>query len=166
MDAQVNIIAAVIVLIIFLPIYYLNKTGLSFSKKLAKNFNTIAKNNNLNLDQKECWSNTCIGIDSAQKKLLYNRGLDADSFIIINLNEINSCEQLKHVSEKRINKMTVYELKTLDLKLYPKNNKPSITLNFYDIENSFVEDLELKRIEKWILIIKSNLSHDILKKVA
>ena len=166
MDAQVNIIAAIVLLIIFLPIYYLNKTGLSFSKKLAKNFNAIAKNNNFNLDQKECWSNTCIGIDSAQKKLIYNRGLEADAFIIINLNEINSCEQLKHVSEKRINKMTVYELKTLDLIFYPKSNKPSISINFYDIENSFVEDLELKRIEKWILIINSNIKQDNFKKVA
>ena len=166
MNTQVNILAIVLVLIIFLPIYFLNRTGLSFSKRLAKNFDTLAKNNNLKLDQKECWSNTCIGIDTTQKKLLYNRGLETDSFIIINLNDINSCEQVKHVSEKKINKMIVYELTTLDLKFYLKNNKPSITLNFYDIENSFIEDFELNRIEKWKLIINANLNHDSIKKVA
>lgn len=166
MNTQVNIIAAIILIMIFLPIYFLNKTGITFSKKLIKSFNSIALSNNLNLDLQECWANTCIGIDINQKKLIYKRGLDSDAFTIINLKEINTCELIKNVSQRRVDKTVVNELNTLDLKLSAKNNYPSNILNFYDKEIGFNEDFELKRIDKWMTIIKANLTTEGFKKVA
>jgi hypothetical protein len=47
-----------------------------------------------------------------------------------------------------------------------KSNKASIILNFYDANNSYAEDFELKRIEKWIIIINNNLVFRTVKNVA
>jgi hypothetical protein len=166
MNTQVNIIASIILIIIFLPIFLLNKTGSTHLKKLKKIFDTIVKDNNLKLDQSECWANTCIGIDISQQKLLYKNGLESDNYQIINLKDINACELIKSTSQKRGDKKVVNELKALDLKLSMKSNKASIILNFYDANNSYAEDFELKRIEKWIIIINNNLVFRTVKNVA
>ena len=166
MNTQVNIIAAVIIAIIFLPIYFLNKTGYTYLKKLTKKFNDIAANNNLKINQKECWANTCIGIDTTQHKLLYKRGLENNDNIIVDLEHINSCELVKSVDQRRVDKVFVHQLVTLDLKLTVKKSKVPILLNFYDVANNYPEDFELKRIEKWLEIIKANLSPERIKKVA
>lgn len=166
MNTEINIIAAIILIIIFLPIYLLNKTGNTYLKKLSKKIDAIALNNNLKLNQKEGWGNTCIGIDTAQQKLVYKRGLESDDYSFIDLREIYSCEFLKEVTPKRVDKTLINQLATLDLKLTLKKNKAQILLNFYDIDNGYVEDFELKRIEKWIKIINENLTTTDYKKVA
>lgn len=166
MNTQVNLIAAIFLIIIFLPIYFLNKTGHTYLKKLKNKFNNIATSNNLKIDQKECWGITCIGIDSAQQKLLYKQGLENDAYTILNLKDFVTCELLIEESHKRENKVITTKLNTLDLKLFGKQNKPSIILNFYDYDNNLVEDFELKRIDKWMSIIKANLKVDGFKKVA
>lgn len=166
MNTQVNIITVIILIIIFLPIYLLNKTGNTYLKKLAKKLDAIALNNNLKLDQKEGWGNTCIGIDTAQQKLLYKRGLETDDYIFIDLREIESCEYLKEATQKRVDKTIVNQLATLDLKLTLKKNKTQMLLNFYDMDNGYIEDFEMKRIENWIKIINENLTTKDYKKVA
>lgn len=166
MNTQVNIITIIILIIIFLPIYLLNKTGNTYLKKLVKKLDAIALNNNLKLDQKEGWGNTCIGIDTAQQKLVYKRGLETDDHSFIDLREIESCEYLKEAIQKRVDKTIVNHLATLDLKLTLKKSKAQILLNFYDIDNGYTEDFEMKRIENWIKIINENLTTKNYKKVA
>jgi len=166
MNTQVNYIAAFILIIIFLPIYLLNKTGNTYLKKLTKKLDAIAFNNKIKLNQKEGWGNTCIGIDTTQQKLLYKRGLETDDYSFIDLRDIDSCEYLKEATQKRVDKAIVNRLATLDLKFTLKKNKAQILLNFYDIDNGYSEDFEMKRIENWIKIINENLTTKGYKKVA
>ena len=166
MNTQVAIITAIIFISIFLPIFLMIKSGNTDFNKTIKLFNSVAIKNNLKLNQKEFWGNTFIGIDESQQILLYKKGFDSDDFNIVNLSGINQCEILKNVSQKRIDKVVVNILDTIDLKLTSTTNKSSYLFNFYNIDNDYREDFEYKRAEKWAQIINNNLASVAKKKAA
>ncbi len=159
MDTTLTLVDVLIVASIFVPIVVLIRIGSSPKRKLYKQFEALAEKNGLNIVEKEFWANSCIGIDSAKKIVLFVRNENNSvKEKLIALNNIKECKVATSVESigTRTNKQNI--LQKVDLQIYFTGNSSSMdSLNFYDHHRIYSEDFEVVRAEKWKNIILEQL---------
>ncbi|MGB5942438.1 MAG: hypothetical protein WBG71_06105 [Leeuwenhoekiella sp.] len=128
------------------------------TKKLSKKIHEEALKNNLKVDQEEYWSLRHIALDTANKQLLFAELLE---------NEL----RYEQVDLKSLSRIVIQEdqlpstsgqnqqgrLKSLNLIFYTKNTEAPVVINFYDYERDIVQDYEVKRINRWKVLIEQQL---------
>ena len=160
MDTRTVAIFIIIMLVIFLPFVILNNIGKNVKRKLYKQFNSIAVKNELNINEKEFWANSYIGMDSAKKRLLFlntdeGRFEDGEMVDLNTIKECNVVTSIKSINTK-LKKENVLLKVALEI-YYLDNRMPMKSLNFYDHNLPYNEDFELKRAEKWEKLIKDQI---------
>ncbi|MFV9549607.1 hypothetical protein [Algibacter sp. PT7-4] len=163
MKISFTVLAILVTLSIIVPFLIFIFKGFNTSTK--KEVRKLAQQNGYKYDLKEVWNNKFIGITENKNTLTYiTVQSENNTFINLNLSEISNCEVLTKY-QTGSNKVSL--LKQLDLKLSFKNTeKQDVLLNFFNTDETFMEDYELRRIKNWQDIITSNLSHNLVIKKA
>ena len=153
-------------LFVVLPYLWFILIGKINSNKNDKLFKDVIKRENMSFNTKEQWNNNFIGIDESKNILMFIKLINQEtSFSKIDLNKLKSCQINRKIMDLKKEKKTESKLQSLDLELIMKSD--TITLHFYDTNDQFSEDMEMKRAEKWqTLIEQSKFTTISLKKAA
>ena len=84
------------------------------------------------------------------------------SYLKIDLNQLKSCQINRKTRDYKKEKKMETELQSLDLELILKNE--TVTLHFYNTNDQFSEDMEMKRAEKWKTLIEQRKPKSISQK--
>jgi hypothetical protein len=157
MKISMSVMIILTTLFCVLPFAWFMFIGKNNSRKKEKLFKDAIKDENLSFNTKEQWNNNFIGIDESKNILMFIKLIKQEASILkIDLNEIKSCQINKKTRDfKRENKMET-ELQSLDLELAFLTKSEIVTLNFYDINDEFSEEFEMKRAEKWQTLIQQS----------
>lgn len=137
------------------------------SNKIKNLINNALQREDVQFNTTEKWNNNFIGIEEAKNLLLFLKMNSQEiPFVRIGLDELKSC-QIKIKSREYIKeKKRETELQSLDLELTYYTEKEPVILNFYDMNDEFTEDFEMKRIEKWQGLIQHQINSYAIKKSA
>ncbi|WP_158975711.1 hypothetical protein [Cellulophaga sp. L1A9] len=153
MDTSVLIMCLILVGIIFIPFFLFNISGKSTSKKVKEAAQAVSAKNQLNISQSELWGNSYIGIDENERKLLFLKFSEKEMYErMVVISAIKECTILEQRKFFKVKDKKDSHLEKLDLKITLKSGK-HFELNFYDETLNYSEDFEVKRIEKWKLLI-------------
>ena len=157
MKISISMIFIITTLFCLLPYLWFILIGKTNTKKQEKLFENAIKGENASLNTKEQWNNNFIGIDESKNILIFLKYINQEaSFLKIDLNQIKSCQINSKTKDYHKEKKIETQLQTLDLELVISLKNETIILNFYDVNDSFSEDLEMKRAEKWQTLINKN----------
>ncbi|MRH99684.1 hypothetical protein GH721_03975 [Kriegella sp. EG-1] len=151
MDTNLTVVNVLIVASVFAPLFILINIGNKNKRKISKQFKSLAHKYMLNITNQEYWGNALIGIDVNKQKLLFLR-LENDSFTEyqIDLTKVVVCKINATYKSKKTKQKKENILEKVDLQLYfPGHTSNLISLNFYDHNRLFNENLEVMRAEKW-----------------
>ncbi|WP_452228371.1 MULTISPECIES: hypothetical protein [unclassified Lacinutrix] len=160
MESISTIIGIVIVLIITIPIVFIQRSQTSKKKKSKKGFIDEAQKNNLNVTEPDFWgSYYAIALDETQNKLIYSKIVNEEhNTIIIDVEEIASCEIVRTNRTFKSNKVFKTETDKIDLVIgYKNSNKAKEVLEFYNVDVNIEMTNEVPLLEKWETKIKSRL---------
>ena len=151
MNYSMGLVSLILITIIFAPFFYAGFSGNSHAKKLKKIFKNEVAKQGYNLNHMEFWGNTFIGLDLKKSKLIYMSVINSELFKKeILINSIKDCNVVKKIYNHKKNGKVQTQLVSVDLELTFKNyNEPVTLLNFYNRDNFYTENHELKRAEKW-----------------
>ncbi|WP_229797257.1 hypothetical protein [Arenibacter certesii] len=145
------LISALLVLAVVIPFLILNSSGKGEAKTISKRIKEFAKESHLRLDVKEGWGNRFIAIDKTQKILVFSKMVNGE--VVINEVALGQVEKASiQMSTKMMKSNSGKEnvLQRLDVEItYFAHHEKPVLLNFYEIEQIYSEDYELKRAEKW-----------------
>jgi hypothetical protein len=121
-------------------------------KKALQHLSDTAKNKNCTIEKNEFWNLAAIGIDQSNKMLFFSRKKDgAAIYKTIDLTQIQKCNLVRTESTNRaIDKLE------LQLEFFDKN-KPNVSLEFYDKDQSMSLVNEIEISVKWHKIINQTL---------
>ncbi len=129
------------------------------TKKIKKQIKDAIKSENVSFSKKEQWNNNFIGIDESKNLLMFLKMNSQETpFLRIDLNELKSCQINRKSRDFKKEKKMETELQSLDLELTFFTEKEAIILNFYNMKDEFSEDFEMKRIEKWQVLIQQKIN--------
>ncbi len=153
MDITLIIVSLILVGSVFVPYYFFILAGKSETNTIKSKCKAAIAKNNLNVSQSETWANNYIAVDTDHKKLFF-----------LKINETETLEQLVDLNKIKETKIVVIKksiktkngiddiLEKLDLEIFLINGE-RLSLNFYDSNQIYTQDFELKRAEKWKAII-------------
>ena len=147
------IVSLILVGSVFVPYYFFILAGKSVTNTIKAKYKAAIAKNNLKVNQSETWANNYIAIDSDQKKLFFLKFNETETLEqLVDLNKIKETKIV--VNKKSIKTKNGKEdvLEKLDLEILLINGE-RIFLNFYDSNQIYSQDFELKRAEKWKAII-------------
>lgn len=160
MESTSTIIGVIITLIVILPILFIQKSQISKKKKSKKGFIDEAQKNNLKVTEPDFWgSYYALAIDENQNKLIYSKIIDEEhNTIIIDVEEIASCEIVRTNRTFKSNKVFKTETDKIDLVIGFKNsNKAKEVLEFYNVDVNIEMTNEVPLLDKWESKIKSSI---------
>lgn len=153
MDISIVIVSLILVGSVFVPYYFFILAGNSETKKLKAKYMAAIAKNKLNVSQMESWGNSYIAIDSHQKKLFFMKVFETESKEqLVDLNKIKETKIIQTKKSVKTKNGVNDLLEKLDLEIFFVSGE-RIALNFYDSNQIYVEDFELKRVEKWRTIV-------------
>ncbi|HLT51059.1 MAG TPA: hypothetical protein VKZ93_03825 [Arenibacter sp.] len=155
MNTPVILISILLVLAVFVPFFILNSSGKGASKLISKQVKQIVKGDRLKFDLKEGWGSSFIAIDRAQKTLLFAEVVN-DEVVVekIALDQVAKSAIQKKLKLEKTNMGNANVLQKLDLVItFSTGHNETLLLNFYNADNSYTEDYEMQRAEKWETII-------------
>ena len=167
MKVSISVMIIFTTLLCVLPFVWFMLMGKNTTRKNGKLFKNVIKEENASFNVKEQWNNNFIGIDESKNVLMFIKLNNQETpFLRIDLNDIKSCQINKKTRDLKKDKKMESELQSVDLEFTYLTKKEMIVLNFYDINDEFSEDLEMKRAEKWQALIKETQQKKILNKSA
>ncbi|ADV49520.1 hypothetical protein I2486_11205 [Cellulophaga sp. E16_2] len=153
MDTSVITICLVLVGIIFIPFFLFNMSGKSTSKKVEEAAKALNTKNQLTISQSELWGNAYIGIDENKQKLVFLKFSEKETYErVVAISSVKDCMILEQRKFFKVKNKKDSHLEKLDLKITLKSGQ-YFELNFYDETLNYSEDFEVKRIEKWKMLI-------------
>lgn len=168
MNIELILVSAILVVLIFIPFVLLPLLRNSDLKKLEKKFREEEKNHNINIQLKEHWNQNYIGLDLSEKKLLFIQKSE-EEFIVefIDLKLVNSCaSSIEELTVQRDGK-TESLLRRVNLEFSFRNTGLKKSINLFDYDLHFTQDLEVKHASKWAELISQQLSsQSVLKQTA
>ena len=167
MKLDLFLVSAIMVVLIVLPFVLLPLLRNSDLKKLTKKFNEEEKKHNLNTQLKENWNQNYIGLDPTEKKLLFVQRSEDDFIVeVIDLKLINSCKAaFEEISQKEGKSGNL--LRRVNLEFTFKNSQVKKSINLFDYDLHFTQDMEVKHGTKWADLISQQLSsQSVLKQTA
>lgn len=157
MKISMMVIIIVTTLFCLLPYVWFIMSGQTSIKKKEKQFIKIIKDLNLSFEIKEQWNNNFIGFCQQKNVLIFIKLNNQEHKLFnIELKQIKSCQILATAQTLVKDNKSVSKLRGLDLELIMQANQAPLILNFYDSNEEFTEDLELKRAQKWESLINQN----------
>jgi hypothetical protein len=160
MNTAIIFISAIIAFCLFFPVYYFYKNGKSRTSRMEKLHLQEAAKYNLNLKETENWADCFIGIDPDQNTVLFIKTTSNENHTtVIKLKDVKHCNVIKKVKPIKTKNKTENLLEKVALEfIYFGNNRPNVTLEFYDSDGDYREDYEIKRAEKWSALIYTQLA--------
>ncbi|HEX9826519.1 MAG TPA: hypothetical protein VGA80_07955 [Flavobacteriaceae bacterium] len=153
MDISIVIVSLILVGSVFVPYYFFILAGNSEAKKLKTKYRAAIAKNNLKVSQMETWGNSFIAIDTHQKKLIFMKVYETEcNEQLVDLSKIKETKIIQTKKSVKTKNGVNDLLEKLDLEILLVNGE-RIILNFYDSNQIYAEDFELKRIEKWKAIV-------------
>lgn len=162
MKLSFTLIEILVVSSVFVPFLIFVYKGLNSTSKTKHKAEKITKLSGFNYKLKEVWNNKFIGIAQDDNMLTYIQ-FNNDNHKIYNLklSDIKSCEL---VTNYKIGKDKVTRLEYLDLKIaFHSFKKEEVTLHFFNTDDGYTEDYEMRRIENWNSIINDNINASLKK---
>lgn len=168
MNIELIVISVILVALVFLPFILIPLVQNRGNNNLKKKFKDEADRLGLNIDIKELWNCNFIGIDSAQKKLLFVQKID-EAYVLenIDLSTVSQSRVIVAEIEKKVDKKEITELQRVDLEFTISATQQKKLINLYDSDINFIQDLEVKHAENWNNQISQFInSRPVLKKTA
>lgn len=168
MKIDFMLVTAILVVLVFLPFVLLPLLRNGDRKKLTKKFREEERNHNLNAELKESWNQNYIGLDLSEKKLLFVQKSE-ENFIVetIDLEVVNACVPI--IEELEVQKVGKTErlLRRVSLEFSFKNSRLQKSINLFDYDIHFSQDMEKSHAEKWAEQINQQLNiRSVLKRPA
>jgi len=153
MDITLIIVSLILVGSVFVPYYFFILAGKSKTNSIKTIYKAAIAKHNLNVSQFETWANNYIAIDTDQKKLFFLKINETENIEqLVDLNKIKETKIIEIKKSVKTNNGVHIVLEKLDLELFLINGE-RIFLNFYDSNQIYAQDFELKRAEKWKAIV-------------
>lgn len=162
------LVAAILVVLVFLPFVLLPLLRNSDLKKLTKKFSEEEKNHHLNTKLKDNWNHNYIGLDLTDKKLLFVQRFEEDFVVeVIDLKLINSCKPfIEEINSQKQGK-SGNSLRRVNLEFTFKNSQLRKSINLFDYDLHVTQDMETMHAVKWADLINQQLnSQSSLKQTA
>lgn len=158
MKIDFMLVTAILVVLIFLPFVLLPLLRNGDRKKLAKKFLEEEINYSLNTQLKENWSQNYIGLDTTEKKLLFVQKSEEDFIVeLIDLKLVAACvpiiEELDFQKEGKSQNI----LRRVNLEFSFKNSEIKKSINLYDYDVHFNQNLEVSHARKWANLVSQQL---------
>ncbi len=163
MNISMPLLSVLLVLATITPFLILNYSGKGEAKILMKKAEGLTKEMNLKFSLKEKWANSFIGLDTERNTLVFLKIFDGVvATEIIDLAAVEKSEIVKKDKVVRNANGKEVVLEKLDLKIsFLDTDKPDKLFNFYDLEDVYLEDYELRRAEKWNTAIANALAQSL-----
>ncbi|WP_158285051.1 hypothetical protein [Arenibacter aquaticus] len=159
MNISMPLLSVLLVLVTVIPFLILNYSGKGEAKMLRKKADSLKKEFNLKFNLEENWGNSFIGLDTECNTLVFLKVFDGVvATEIIDLAAVDKSEIIKKDKVVRNAHGKEVVLEKLDLRIaFFDTGKPDKLLNFYDLEDVYLEDYELRRAEKWNAAIANTI---------
>lgn len=163
MKISFTLLVILVISTIVVPFLIFILKGINSNAK--KEIYQLINQNNFKYDVKAIWNNKFIGISEDKNTLTYIHIKEENKqFTNIKLSHFKTCDI---VANYKIDKNKVNQLKQLDLKLtYNTPDKKDLIIRFFDANETFMENYEMRRIEYWKTLISNNLNHALINKKA
>lgn len=158
------ITGAIVILIIVLPILYVNRKRIKSEQKFKNRLINLAAESNGTITECARWLNSSIAVDKNQHLLFFIKDVSlGETRKTIDLKEIQKCRVINTSrSIKGQDGSNVVVIDRLELGLtYKMPNCPEEKLEFYNTDSGTLTITdELMLVEKWKLIINNELMTD------
>lgn len=155
-------IMGIVLLALFVgPIVFMIVKHSRKEKKVKKRLNSLASENNMNLDQIEVTNSLILGLDSNSKKFLIIDSKDHSKYDVIDLMKVGQSVVAKTGHQTKIGNKNKLALTHIGLELLNSNSKEKVKeVIFYDEDDndSLDADIQLFIANKWDGLIRKNLS--------
>ncbi len=146
------IISGILVIISFLPFILMPILGMKNQKNLTRTFREESLKLGLNSSFKLQWNTNIAGIDIMNKHFLLIQRLDNDLKIKhIDLNQVNDVKLVTKTCEFKVKEKFRQTLSQVDLEFYQPNSEVPVTVNLFDYDLNYTEDLEIKNSQKLLV---------------
>lgn len=136
MDFNITLVGIVILLVVFVPVFYMIFIASGSTKKAKKAVSELLQTNNANADTIEVIGNTVIGLDSNSKKLIYAKKQNPKE-----LYQIFDIDDLKSI-QARIRKRSDKSVIWVGLELSGKSENSEIPMYIDDSDEDSAKDPE------------------------
>lgn len=146
------IISGILVIISFLPFILMPILGMKNQKNLTRTFREESLKLGLNISFKLQWNTNIAGIDIMNKHFLFIQRLDNNLKIKhIDLNQVNEVKLVTKTCEFKVKEKFRQSLSQVDLEFYQPNSEVPVTVNLFDYDLNYTEDLEIKNSQKLLV---------------
>jgi len=162
------IISGILVIMTFLPFILFPILSSKVEKNLRKKFKEEALRLVLNISYQLNWNTNIAGIDILKREFLFVQKPDMD-FVIqhVNLNKVSQIKLVSHNAEFRLKEKLIQTLSRVDLEFSENNTSGSVTINLFDSDSNYTQDLEIKNAEKLVTELQKYLNaQPVLKRTA
>jgi len=160
MEFSSTFIGIVCIILFFVPIYLLSRSGARKLKQRLSALLAFSEKNGLRLSAKEAWNDCAIGIDEASKQVAYVKNTEVDhQEVLIDLKDIARCNINNVSREVKTSTGTQRIIEQIELQFfYKKAEIMPVSLQFYDGKKQMQLSGELQVAEKWVALVKQALS--------
>lgn len=167
MKISILIINIVLVLSLAIPIIWLILIGILGTKKTEKKLKNLSEKYKMSFTTEEIWNDNFIGINEQERVLLFIQLTDSEPvYSIINLDEIASCKLVDTTKFFMEGKNKNSLLEKIDLEFTSIYNREHKSLNFFNIDINYNQNLELLRAKKWEAIINKIIDKPVITRRA
>lgn len=164
MKISISVMIIFTTLFCVLPYLWFILVGKNNSKKNEKLFKDVIKKENMSFNTQEQWNNNFIGLNESQNILMFIKLINQEvSFFKIDLGQLKSCQINRKARDFKKEKKIETELQSVDLELAFLFKNETITLHFYNTNDEFSEDMEMKRAEKWQSLILQSITNAVAR---
>ena len=152
----------------FLPFILFPILSSKEEKNLRKKFKEEALRLVLNISYQLNWNTNIAGIDILKREFLFVQKPDMD-FVIqhVDLNKVSQIKLVSHNAESRLKEKLIQTLSRVDLEFSENNTSGSVTINLFDSDSNYTQDLEIKNAEKLVTELQKYLNaQPVLKRTA
>lgn len=141
MDSVTTIIGVTVIILLLLPLAYVQYNTKKREKILVKKISNYAALSSCKISQYDIWTNHAIAIDKDNKQIFFVCTKPEYQTQSVNLADVKDCIIVGEDKPDRIEK--------LDLYFSFINESPGLALSFYDNNHTMQLNEELLLIRKW-----------------
>jgi len=159
MELSSTVIGIACILLFFVPIYLLSRSGAGKRKQRLSALLAFSEKNGLRLSVKEAWNDCAIGIDDASRKLVYVKNAEEDHReVLIDLKDIARCSINNASREVKTSAGAQRIIEQIELQFFNKKSETPASVEFYDGKKQMQLSGELQLAEKWAALVKNCLN--------
>lgn len=153
------IISAILVIICFLPFILIPLLSFKNHKILTNKFREESLKLGINVSFKLQWNNNIAGIDIMNRHFLLIKILDQNiETHHINLNQVYEVKLVTKNFNYKVKGEFRQTLSLVDLEFYQPNSEMPTTVNLFNYDLNYTEDLEIKNSQKLLVELQKYLN--------